>query len=135
MFRNPRSVNSFKERALLDVLRLNVFVDVCGNTPISSLNYVWITCHIMLLFMKFEDQFREARHPQRQLRRQKRLALVVAAMAEEDDQALRLFAERFENLRLGALACIFWEDLREEESGVKPAGIDHEISTDQCSIM
>jgi len=148
--RNPYHVSKQKKReqlqgrALLDLLRVDVFADVCGNTPVSSLNYVWITCHIMLLFMKFEDRFLETRHPlwvkayehpQPQLRRQKRLALVLAAMANEDDQAMRLFAEGFESLRLGALACIFWEDLREEESGVKPKGDDDEISTDQCLVM
>lgn len=147
--RDPYSVSKAKKpdqlqgRTLLDVLRLDVFSDVCGRTPISSLNYVWITCHIMMLFMEFEKRFREARHPlwvkayeqpEPQLRRQKRLALIVAAMTEEDDEALEIFAAGFEELRLGALACIFWEDLREEESGVKP-GRDEEIPTDMCSVM
>jgi hypothetical protein len=128
-------------RALLDVLRLDVFADVCGYAPFSSLNYVWITCHIMLLFLEFEARFRENRHPlfvnayEHTQRRQKRVALVAAAMADEDDQALRLFAEGFERLRLGALACIFWEDLREEESGTKPRRDGDEIPTDQCSVM
>ena len=148
--RNPYNVSKQKEpeqlqgRALLDVLRLDIFADVCGNNPISSMNYVWITCHIMLLFMQFEDRFRETRHPlwveayehpKPQLRRQKRVALVAAAMADEDEQAMRLFAEGFEGLRLGALACIFWKDLREEESGAKPKGDDDEPPTDQCSVM
>ena len=125
-------------RALLDMIRVDMFADVCGNHAMSSLNYVWITCHLMLLFMSFEDRFRETRHPlwiqayeqpEPQLKRQKRLALVVAAMKEEDDQALKLFAEQFENLRIGALGCIFWEELCEDELGVKgkPA--------DECSVM
>lgn len=36
---------------------------------------------------------------------------------------------------MGTLACIFWEDLRGGESGVKPAGDDDEIPMDQCSVM
>jgi hypothetical protein len=148
--RNPYQVSEQKKRgqlqghAVLDLLRLDIFADVCGNHPVSSLNLVWITCHIMLLFMKFEDDFSKARHPlwveayehpKPQLRRQKRLALVVAAMTQEDDQALKLFAKGFESLRLGALPCIFWEDLREEDSGMKPKGDDDEIPMDQCSVM
>ncbi|KAF2712349.1 hypothetical protein K504DRAFT_371948 [Pleomassaria siparia CBS 279.74] len=148
--RNPYHLSEQKKRgqlqgcALLGVLRLDVFADVCGNTPVSSLNYVWITFHIMLLFMKVEDRFRETRHPLwvkayehplPRLRHQKRLALVVAAMADEDDQAMRLFAEVFESMRIGALDCIFWEHLRQEESGATPRGDDDETLADQCSVM
>ncbi|CAO2658337.1 Nn.00g060600.m01.CDS01 [Neocucurbitaria sp. VM-36] len=148
--RNPYQISGQKMheqlqgRALLELLRVDVFADVCGNTPISSLNYVWVTCHIMLLFMEFEDRFRKIRHPlwveayeqpQPRLRRQKRVALVAAVMANEDEQAMRLFAEGFDSLRLGALACIFWEDLREEEYGMKPSADNDEIPADQCSVM
>ncbi|KAF2821703.1 hypothetical protein CC86DRAFT_426064 [Ophiobolus disseminans] len=129
---------------LLEMLRVDIFGDVCGNSPLSSLNFVWITCHIMFLFLEIEDQFREAHHPlwvkayeqpSPQLRRQKRLALVVAAMTDEDDQAMKLFAKAFEKVRLGALACIFWEDLREGETGLKPEADDDEIPMDGCSVM
>jgi hypothetical protein len=148
--RNPYQVSEeknerFQGRALLDFLRLDVFADVCGRDPVSSLNLVMVTCHILLLFMEFEDLFREARHPlwieayerpAPQLRHQKRLALVVAAMTQEDDQAMKLFAKAFEKLRLGAIACVFWGDLREGESGAKPErDDDDEVSMDQCSVM
>jgi hypothetical protein len=96
----------------------------------------------MFLFMKFEDAFCTARHPlwveayehpKPQLRRQKRLALVVAAMTNEDDQALKLFAEGFESMRLGLLAHIFWKDLKKKESSMKPPREDDdEIPMDQC---
>lgn len=56
-------------------------------------------------------------------------------MTEKDDEALKLCAEAFEKLRLGALACIFWEDLREGESGVKPPKEHDELDVDQCSVM
>lgn len=60
----------------------------------------------------------------------------MAAMANEDDEALKLFAEGFEDLRLGALACIFWEDLREEEHGAKlQSDSDDEMPGDQCLVM
>jgi hypothetical protein len=135
----------FQGRALLDFLRLDVFADICGRDPVSSLNLVMVTCHIMLLFMEIEDLFSKTRHPlwveayerpTPQLRRQKRLALVVAAMTQEDDQTMKLFAKAFEKLRMGAIACVYWGDLREEESGARPErDDDEEVSMDQCSVM
>jgi hypothetical protein len=147
--RNPHRVSEEKKwgqlqgRTLLDVLRLDASADVCGRTSISSLNYVCITCHIMMLFMEFESRCPEASHPlwakayeqpEPQLRRQKRLALVVAAMTNENDEAMKTFAAGFERLRIGALSCIFWDDLREEWDG-KLERDDEEVSTDVCSIM
>jgi hypothetical protein len=97
--RNPYQVSEQKEReqlqghTLLDLLRLDVFADVCENSPMSSLNCFWITYHIMLLFMDMEERFRKARHPlwveayehpTPQLRRHKRLALVLMAMTEKN---------------------------------------------------
>jgi hypothetical protein len=147
--RNPYRVSEKSQGrlqgcALLEILRFDLFADVCGRTPISSLNYIWITCHIMILFMKFEERFREARHPlwieayenpRPQLRRQKRLALVGAVMANEDEEAMKLFAQAFEEIRLDVLAYIFWEDLREGEDGLKSEGDDDEPPTDQCLVM
>ena len=148
--RNPYQVSEQKKneqiqgRALLELLRVDIFADVCGNYPLSSLNYVWITVHIMILFMKFEDRFREIRHPlwvkayehpPPMLRRQKRLGLVVAAMSSEDEQAMKIFAEEFESMRLGAYSCIFWKDLREGETGMKARGSNDDIPMDQCSVM
>ncbi|ORX97348.1 hypothetical protein BCR34DRAFT_578009 [Clohesyomyces aquaticus] len=131
---------------LLDLLRLDIFADVCGNHPLSSLNYVWITVHIMMLFMSFEDIFRERRHPlyvrayeeaPPSMRRSRRAGLLMAAMADEDDEALRMFAGVFEKLRLGVMGCIYWEDLREAESGAKESAEDDEdkIPMDACSVM
>jgi hypothetical protein len=151
--RNPYQVSEQKGRgdlqgrALLDLLRPDIFADVVGSKPLSSFNYFWITCHIMLLFMDVEDRLRKARHPLwvesyehplPQLRRQKRIALVLAVMTDEDDQALKLFAEAFENLRLGAMATIFWDDLRDGESGLKPKRNEDDedvVPTDQCAVM
>jgi hypothetical protein len=97
--------------------------------------------------MRFEEQFRKAHHPlwakafdkpQPPLRRQKRLALDLAAMTDEDDEALKPFAEGFQSLRVGAFACIFWQTLREGEWGGKLHGgdkNDDEITADRCLVM
>lgn len=148
--RNPYRISEEKEasqlqgRALLEFLRADIFADVCGSNPLSSLNLVMVTAHMMVLFMLFEDRFEEARHPlwvdayerpSPQLRRQKRLAFVASATAAEDDEALKLFAGAFEEMRLGALSCVFWEDLRAEESGVKASKSAEGFPMDQCTVM
>lgn len=91
---------------------------------------------MMMIFLAIEDKFRGAKHPlwteayehpKALLRRQKRVALVVAAM--------RLFAEVFEKYRAGAMDCIFWEDLREEELGFKESSSNDDFPVDQCAVM
>ena len=64
------------------------------------------TSHIMVLFHNFEKRFHNARHPfwrrhhkladlQPQMRR-RRPGLVIEAMADEDDPAPKILAERLE---------------------------------------
>jgi hypothetical protein len=148
--RDPYRVSQERQKeqlqgsSLLQILRADIFADVCGKAPLSSLNLVAITSHIMLLFLEFESKLQEARHPLwidtyehplPQMRRQKRVALIVAAMGSEDDSALKIFAEVYEDLRTGVLANIFWDDLREKETGVKPPADDDELPADRCAIM
>jgi hypothetical protein len=130
--------------SLLDLLRFDIFADVCGMQPLSSFNYVWITCHMLMLFMELEDRFRAARHPAyvyayenppHNLRLQKRLVLVLQIMKAEDEEALKICADVFEKFRMGAMGCIFWEDLRETEDGMKATRDGDEVPMDQCSVM
>ncbi|KAF2868102.1 hypothetical protein BDV95DRAFT_580257 [Massariosphaeria phaeospora] len=147
--RDPYRVTEEKKKdikgnELLDLLRIDMFADVCGRVPLSSMNYTWITVHFMFLFLRIEDRFKETRHPfyvrayenpPSNIRRQKRLAFVVNVMAEEDDEALKLLAEVFQNPRMGALNFIYWDDLREGEFGEKSKSDADEIPMDQCSVM
>ena len=131
-------------RDLLDLIRVDLFHDVCGNHPLSSLNYVWITVHILMLFREIEDRLREARHPlyvkayeqaPASMQRTRRAGLIMAAMGHEDDAALKIFAACFERMRMGAMNCIYWDDLRDAESGVRPSKEADEVPIDQCSVM
>jgi hypothetical protein len=139
-----KDASHFQGSALIDFLRLDVFADICGRDPVSSLNLVMITNYMFFLFMEIEDRFREARHPlwveayerpDPRLRQQKRVALVVAAISDQDDKAMKVFAQAVEKMGIGALSCIFWEDLREGESGMRTKHDEDEVLMDQCSIM
>jgi hypothetical protein len=50
-------------RNLLQLLLVDIFADVYGNAPLSSVNLVSVTSHMKIVFMRFEDKFRGARHP------------------------------------------------------------------------
>lgn len=129
---------------LLDCLRCDIFADVCGSHPLSSLNYVWITVTFMMLFMRIEDRLRDSRHPlyvqsdeeaPAHMRRQQRTSIIMAAMGEENHEALKIFAEVFQDPRTGVMGHIFWKNLREEEDGTKPERESDVFPTDNCSVM
>lgn len=137
-------------RELLDLLRPDLFADICGNNPLSSINYVWVTCIIIILFMKIEDVFSKARHPlwvetyegssRSWPQWRKRAVFVAQAMASADENAMRLFAQAFEQTRGGILACVYWEDLKEGESGFRETPTDGDDSDgvpspEQCTVM
>lgn len=147
--KKKRPVADAQGRDLLTMLRPDLFADVCGNNPASSVNYVFVTCHIIMLFRSIENHFSKARHPlwvetyERSSRSRpqwrKRVDLVVKAMASEDEDAMRLFAKAFEEMRGGLLACVYWEDLKEGESGLKDStngdGSDGILGVDHCTLM
>ncbi|KAL6705611.1 hypothetical protein ACN47E_006558 [Coniothyrium glycines] len=150
--RNPYRVADHKPhshlqgRDLLALLRIDIFADVCGNHPLSALNHTWTTCLMLLLFLEIERHLHAARHPlymdayehpKPQMRRHKRVALVVAAMSTGDEQALTIMAQCFETLRVGMLGCCFWEKMREGETGMRAAREwdDEEMPSDQCAVM
>ncbi|KAI7194622.1 hypothetical protein KC363_g2019 [Hortaea werneckii] len=131
---------------LLDLLRADIFSDVCGQHPLSALNLIWITVHMVVLFSTIEDKFRTAQDPlwkeiyerrSTQPRDQKRVRLVVAAMASEDPRALKTLADAFEKTRTGIMHHIWWPELRVEESGIreKREGEGEGDVPSDCSVM
>ncbi|KAL5371536.1 hypothetical protein DPSP01_014198 [Paraphaeosphaeria sporulosa] len=129
---------------LLDLLRIDLFADVCGRRPLSSLNQPLITVNFMFLFARIEDQLRESRHPlyvqayeeaPPSMRRQKRAALIMAAMAEDDPVLLKICAEVFQDPRMGVIGFIYWDDLRDAESGIKCRKSPDEVDADMCLVM
>lgn len=148
--RDPYRVSRNKQQdqlqgsSLLRALRGDIFADVCGSCPLSSLNVVGIASHIIFLFLNFESKLREAHHPlwidtyknpPPQVRRQKRVALVVAVMTSEDDSVPKILAEVFEELRVGLLALILWDDLKVEDAGIEPPEDGDELPVDKCAIV
>ncbi|PVI05746.1 hypothetical protein DM02DRAFT_684084 [Periconia macrospinosa] len=146
---SPYSQKKFKWLTgtnLLEFLRVDFFADVCGRRPFSSLNYPLITANFMMVFDRIEERLRESRHPlyvrvyeeaPPSMRRKRKSALIIAAMAEEDPGVLKICADAFQEMRMSIFGFIFWDDLRETESGLKArADLDpDEVSPHLCSVM
>jgi hypothetical protein len=47
-----------------------------------------------------------------------RPGLVIGAMADEDDPALKILAGYFEENGVGSIDTVFWEEMRSEETGI-----------------
>lgn len=139
-------------REVLDLLKADIFRDVCGDCPLSSLNYVCATTVFMMAFMKMEDELAALRNPlyvrayetDREWRHQKRGGLTFLALNEQDDECLRVMARVFEDMRTGFMSHIYWDDLHtsDERGGMSRRhqrmegrdGVDG-VDVDQCVVM
>ncbi|KAL6401145.1 hypothetical protein AUP68_16871 [Ilyonectria robusta] len=130
-------------RDLLSAIQVDIRNDVSGTMPVSSLNYIWVTCYFFMLFMTIEDRLKELQNPL-YLRAynspgpwgsQKRSALVSFVMQVEDEECMRVMAEIFDESRTGFMSHIYWEDL--ELSGSEPTTRSKPVmdEADMCTVM
>lgn len=139
------SMQTFQRRLFLVYIRLNLFAEVCGHTPLSSFNYVLVTCHIMRLFRVAEDSLRgDGRHKVlalvtelQQSGKKGRLmfGIIMKIMSHRDELLLRLFANVFETLSVPAMDCVFWDDLKLNEPGLPPPRGENDFSVAKCAVM
>lgn len=132
-------------KIVLHLLRMDLFADVCGRCPLSSINFPWITAILMMLFTRIEDRLRESRNPlyvqtyekaPPSMRRARRAALIMAAIREDDDDVLKVCAEILQNPRLGILDFVFWGKLRDwSDIGTTREAHRDILSSNTCSLM
>ncbi|KAI1434363.1 hypothetical protein GGR50DRAFT_687666 [Xylaria sp. CBS 124048] len=130
---------------LLELLKLDISNDICGDIPLSSLNYVWTMCRFMMLFHQFEKELSKVRNPLYVMayeteplwQKQKRVGLAFYALHLQDEQCLRIMAREFQNPRAGFMNHIYWDDLESTQIyGEKlRAHRENDGSPDQCSVM
>lgn len=133
-------------RDLLEAIRLDIYSDVCGPFPYSSLNFPWVTARMMMLFMMFEDELKKLHNPtynQIYLANsgrnpEKRVFLAVAALSETDEECLRTMARVMEEQRMGWMQHMYWEDLDDSLNQLRDQVKGDEgnvMAADACSIM
>ncbi|KAM0548057.1 hypothetical protein ACHAPJ_010115 [Fusarium lateritium] len=131
-------------RDLLGLARFDLVTDVSGTMPFSSINYVGVTCWLSLVFSMMEDRLKTARNPvyvqayeePGPWQKEKRVALTLLALTDENDECFRIMAEVLEQLRTGFLNHIYWEDLEREEGKMKAKsnnGVPEGVK--ECTVM
>ncbi|KAI0966820.1 hypothetical protein F4678DRAFT_267352 [Xylaria arbuscula] len=132
-------------RDLLSLLQLDISNDICGDIPLSSLNYIWIMIRFMMLFHQFENRLRELRNPlyvqayetDPLWKKHKRVGLAYLALHVQDEECLRVMAREFQDPRSGFMNHIYWDDLESTRLyGEKPKpNRGHDELPDQCTVM
>ena len=136
-------------RDLLTFVRQDVFDDVCGSRPLSSLNLVWVTTRFFMLFMQFEERLKELRNPlwvqayerpDSSQKWEKRITLVAMALNESarhdgQDQCLTILADGFEKSRMGWMQHIYWDDLTMSSEVRAQASDEEEPGDEACVLM
>lgn len=133
-------------RELLLFLKNDIYGDVCGHVPLSSLNYAWVAVSMLMFFMGFEDELRKRQNPvwvrayetDPTWASNKRVGLTFLAMAEEDDECLRVMAEGLQNPRVEFMDHIYWDTLDPfagEKKTSKRARTAESVPEPECTVM
>ncbi|KAI1349493.1 hypothetical protein F5Y01DRAFT_185579 [Xylaria sp. FL0043] len=132
-------------QALLDLLKLDISNDICGDIPLSSLNYVWTMARFMILFHQFERALSELRNPlyvqayetDPLWRKQKRVGLAYLALHLQDKECLQVMAREFQNPRTGFTNHIYWDGLDSTRLGGEEPRSNRgdDKLLDQCIMM
>ncbi|KAI2636277.1 hypothetical protein GGS26DRAFT_486893 [Hypomontagnella submonticulosa] len=139
---------SLTARELLELVKWDIYSEVCGHRPVLSFNYIWAMANFMMTFTKIEDELKRVRNPlyiriyetRNPLSSEKRVGLTMLAMAEQDDECLRVMANMFQRPRTGFMGHIYWNDLEGtsdmmEKSAQRDARREKEFGPDQCAVM
>lgn len=140
----------YSNSEILRLLKIDIFNDVSGEMgPLSSLNYASVTVHMMMVFSLIEGELKKRRNPlwlsayeqDRNLMRHKRPSLTGLALAQEDDECLRVMAEIFDRTRVGFIGLIYWddvegmEDMIDRTSKANPDTLGAGLVPDACTVM
>ncbi|KAL2015681.1 hypothetical protein VTK56DRAFT_5038 [Thermocarpiscus australiensis] len=143
-----RTSRELSKRDLLEFAKVDIFNDICGRLPLSGLNYIWVTAVLMMHFVSIEKELRRRRNPV-YVRvyetgpgplKEKRGGLTTVALEEQDDECLRVMAEKLqEPIRAGFMNHIYWKDLGSiaelHEKRSNAAEMEEGIEADACSVM
>ncbi|TVY37932.1 hypothetical protein LOCC1_G006747 [Lachnellula occidentalis] len=107
---------------LLDILKRDMVNDISGEGhPLSSLNYTFVTCRMMMMFTMIENRLQDRRNhlwtrayeEEPRMMREKRVSLTALVLAGEDEECMQVIADVFQDQRCGWMTHIYWEGLEE----------------------
>ncbi|RSL79429.1 hypothetical protein CEP51_007369 [Fusarium floridanum] len=107
-------------RDLLTFARADILSDVAGMRPFLSFNYLSSVVVFLWVFAQMEDRLSKARNRsyidayERPGPGDERITLVLLALADQDQDCLKIMGEAFEACRSGYMDYIYWDDLQTE---------------------
>jgi hypothetical protein len=132
-----------KNLDLLEILRVDIFNDICGKRPHSAMNYLLITLHMTFKFLKIEDELQRVRNPlyvrayeqDPRMSHQKRVSLVKLVLSYQDEECMKIMAKKFQE----DPACLedhtYWNlNCNEPEIDLGERQIDDENDV-SCTVM
>ncbi|KAL7942815.1 hypothetical protein V8C42DRAFT_359831 [Trichoderma barbatum] len=141
----PPMPGHLSRRGLLELIRRDVYADICGRCPYSSLNYIWVLARIMILFTTFEDELKRLDNPTyhdiyvtNSGDTQRRVFLAIKTLSGTDEECLRVMAKIMEEQRTVWIQHIYWESLDSSMDQTNRHGSndrDNFLEPDMCSVM
>ncbi|KAK3303668.1 uncharacterized protein B0T15DRAFT_560841 [Chaetomium strumarium] len=133
-------------RTPLDLVKLDLIWNVCGEAPVYSLNYLFTTCMFRVLFGRFETELKKRRNPlyirayetEFEWRLLKPAGLTLMALAGQDEECLLVMADIFQKPRAGFRKHIYWKDLETSADWARKSlekAEDGNMDTDAWSVM
>ncbi|RYC82256.1 hypothetical protein BFJ63_vAg14848 [Fusarium oxysporum f. sp. narcissi] len=142
-FQFPPSAGSeaLDGRDILELAKFDILSDVAGIAPISSLNYLGVTCWLLITFGRIEERLKEAGNPvyfeayegSGPWKSEKRVALALLALKGDNEECLRIVADTLNEARTGFMDFIYWKDL-ETEPREREADVDPSLGN-ECTVM
>ncbi|CVL11258.1 uncharacterized protein FPRN_11076 [Fusarium proliferatum] len=129
-------------RDILDLAKFDILSDVAGIAPISSLNYLGVTCWLLITFGRIEERLKEAGNPvyfeayegSGPWKLEKRVALALLALKGDNEESLRIVADTLNEARSGFMDFIYWEDLETEPRERESHHVDPSVGN-ECTVM
>ncbi|KAF9776908.1 hypothetical protein IL306_004853, partial [Fusarium sp. DS 682] len=133
---SPSDVPSSSQ--LLDIAKADLLADVAGSRPLSSLNYLGVTCWLLDTFMLLEKRLKEARdrvyvtvyEKPGSWQDDKRVCFAVLALEQENEECLKIVADTLNETRCGFVNFIYWEGLE-----LEPQQREDMNFADLCTVM
>ncbi|KAL9572301.1 hypothetical protein ACKAV7_003502 [Fusarium commune] len=143
-FQLPPSAGSeaLDGRDILELAKFDILSDVAGIAPISSLNYLGVTCWLFITFGCIEERLKDAGNPvyfeayegSGPWKLEKRVALALLALKGGNEECLRIVADTLNEARSGFMDFIYWEDLETEPRERESHHVDPSLGN-ECTVM
>ncbi|KFY43601.1 hypothetical protein V494_01901 [Pseudogymnoascus sp. VKM F-4513 (FW-928)] len=130
---------------MLEILKVDIFNDVCGKRPFSAMNYIWATTQMTLQFGKIESELERVQNVSylraygrsASMAPQKRVSLVALLFAEPDEECMEIMAKVFQEEPAQVEDHLYW-DLHLHEPKLGTSDGDHKIDDGNdasCTVM